>query len=125
MCDGLTGHFDLQSSAYELEEHLQRSSSDHISVEHLTTTFSTKAPSRWTSIRPHLSSSIFSAEQGLKDAYDSRNPRLAHHFGSNSLPSGALFGRNVNAQIYVIALIIAQIQKRTSYESHPWVKDSR
>ncbi len=88
----MSGHFDLQSSAYELEEHLQKSSSDHISVEHLTTTFSTKAHSRWTSIRPHLSSSV--AEQGLEDVYDSQKPRLAHNFGSNSLPIRALFGTN-------------------------------
>ena len=88
----LSGNFELQSSAYELAEHTQKFSTDH--TQHMNEKPSSKTHSRWTSIRPHLSSSLLSADQGCQDANGAQtSPSLTTNYDSKSQLAEVQFGK--------------------------------
>ena len=74
--------------------------SDHTVMKDVTETLSSKAHSRWTSIRPHLSSSLASAGRGWEGANSNHKPG---NLGLKSPPDRVILGKQNMLQIGVCA----------------------
>ncbi len=70
--------------------------SDHTVMKHLTENLSSKSQSRWTSIRPHLSSGVDSASRGWEGANINHEPG---NVGLKSPPDRVILGKQIMLQI--------------------------